>query len=317
MTRTDVIPQPLALRLQLAAIRGREPAGSLFELRHKLDSGGMGQTFHDCHQLDGLLDPISQLGRRTDVYIGCAPRTRRQGGRDSIARLWTLWADVDGADALERLRAFKPAPHMVIRSGSPDSVHAWWDLREPASPHQAERANRRLAHHLTADMRATDAARILRPAGTLNHKHRPAVPVECVHLDARRALTVDELLAGVPELPAAEAGPPRPLRRRLFHDRDPIQSIPAIEYVPAITRRPVGRDGKAQCPFHAGGQERTPSLHAYADDQGWFCFGGDKGGDVYTLGAMLYGLDSRRDFREIKRRIASDLLGAIEGGVAA
>ena len=137
MTRTDVIPQPLALRLQLAAIRGREPAGSLFEIRSKLDSGGMRQSFYDCRQLDPLLETIARLGRRTDVYIGAAPRTRRQGGRDSIARLWTLWADVDGADALERLRAFKPAPHMIVASGSPDSRHAWWDLREPASPQQA------------------------------------------------------------------------------------------------------------------------------------------------------------------------------------
>jgi hypothetical protein len=316
MTRTDVIPQPLALRLQLAAIRGREPAGSLFEIRYKLDAGGMGQLFHDCHQLDPLLETIAKLSRRTDVYIGCAPRTRRHGGRDSIARLWTLWADIDGADALERLRAFEPAPHMIVASGSPDSAHSWWDLREPASPQQAERANRRLAHHLGADMRATDAARILRPAATWNHKHSPPAAVECVHLDARRALTVDELLANVPELPAAEAGPPRPLRRRLNHGEDPLQSIPAFEYVPALTGRPVGRDGKAQCPFHGGGEERTPSLHAYPDDQGWFCFGCDKGGDIYTLGAMLYRLDGRRDFPTIKRRIAADLLGTI-GGVAA
>jgi hypothetical protein len=310
MTATDVIPQPLALRLQLAAIRGREPAGSLFEIRHKLDSGGMGQLFHDCRELDGLLDTISQLGRRADVYIGCAPRTRRQGGRDSIARLWTLWADVDGADALERLRAFEPAPHMVIRSGSANCVHAWWDLREPASPQQAERANRRLAHHLSADMRATDAARILRPAATWNHKHSPPAAVECVHLDARRALTVDELLANVPELPTAEQAPVRQVRP-FWAAHDPLQTIPAVEYVPAITGRPVGRDGKARCPFHAGGEERTPSLHAYPDDHGWFCFGCDRGGDIYVFAAMQYGLDHRRDFPEIKRRIASDLLGAL------
>ena len=111
----------------------------------------------------------------------------------------------------------------------------------------------------------------------------------------------------------------RPSRRvrPFWGAHDPLQTIPATEYVPAITGRPVGCDGKAQCPFHAGGQERTPSLHAYPDDGGWYCYGCDAGGDIYVLAAMQYALDHRRDFPEIRRRLAADLLGAIEGGVAA
>ncbi|MGA2926584.1 MAG: bifunctional DNA primase/polymerase, partial [Solirubrobacteraceae bacterium] len=69
---------------------------------------------------------------------------------------------------------------------------------------------------------------------------------------------------------------------------DPLRRIPASEYVPILTGRPVDRHGYVQCPFHRGGNERTPSLRAYADpDRGWKCFaaGCDAGGDVYWLAA--------------------------------
>ena len=49
---------------------------------------------------------------------------------------------------------------------------------EPAAPDEAERANRRPAHKLGADMSATDAARILRPPGTSNFKGPAPQPVE-------------------------------------------------------------------------------------------------------------------------------------------
>ena len=72
----------------------------------------------------------------------------------------------------------------------------------------------------------------------------------------------------------------------------------------------MGRDGKAQCPWHGGGDERTPSLHCY-DDGGFYCYGCGVGGSIIDLGARLYGLEPRgRGFHEIRRRLAADLLGA-------
>jgi hypothetical protein len=319
---TERIPrheQRQALELQLAAIAGREPPGGLFEVRYKLPGRrGMGQLFHDCHRRQAILDTIGQLARRTDVYIGCAPRRDPHGTRDAIQNIWCLWADCDGPDAVDRLMAFRPLPAIIIGSGSPNSVHAWWPLREPLRPGGAEGGNRRLAAHLGADPKATDAARILRPAGTLNHKHDPPGAVECVRLEIEPRLpTALDVLANVPALHEPE--PITHLRARMPRSAfgDPLMAIPAAEYVPILTGNPVGRDGKATCPFHGGGQERTPSLHAYPDaEQGWACFGscpapsGKKhfGGDIYTFGAVLYGLDPHRDFPEIRRRLAADLL---------
>jgi len=52
---------------------------------------------------------------------------------------------------------------MVIASGTPGHVHAYWQLAAPIGVLELEQANRRLAHHLHGDLSSVDAARILRP----------------------------------------------------------------------------------------------------------------------------------------------------------
>lgn len=46
-------------------------------------------------------------------------------------------------------------------------------------------------------MRATDAARILRPPSTLSFKHDPPRPVELVHLEVE-VFTVEQVVGGLP-----------------------------------------------------------------------------------------------------------------------
>ena len=63
------------------------------------------------------------------------------------------------------------------------------------------------------------------------------------------------------------------------------------------------------CPFH---NDTEPSMGIVPDSNGTqaYCFvcGGDLGGvDIFRFGAHFYGLDIKRDFPEIKKRIASEL----------
>jgi hypothetical protein len=139
--------------------------------------------------------------------LGCAPRVRRDGTASAIERVWCLWADCDDRDALERLQVFRPLPNFVIRSGSNDSAHAYWQLDKPLSPAWARRANLRLALALGADRAATDGARILRPAGTLNHKHDPPRPVVCTRLELD-VHTFDHIVGGLADDPVYA---PKPL----------------------------------------------------------------------------------------------------------
>jgi hypothetical protein len=99
------------------------------------------------------------------VYVGAAPRVRRNGTKDDVEPVWTLWTDADTPDAAGALRAFSPLPSIVIRSGTTDHLHAWRQLDGPLSSAAAVRASRRLALALGADRASTDAARIMRPPG--------------------------------------------------------------------------------------------------------------------------------------------------------
>lgn len=110
----------------LSALAGDARPGELLELRYRLDDGErMGQLFEPVGRLQGLATAAVALGRRTDVYVGCAPRSRRHGGRDSVQHAFVLWADCDGEDAVSALARFDPQPAIIIASGSIRSRLAW------------------------------------------------------------------------------------------------------------------------------------------------------------------------------------------------
>lgn len=238
-----------------------------------------------------------------DVYIGAAPRTRREGGKSAIERVWCLWADCDTPEALERLRAFEPQPSLIVRSGTGDNVHAWWALDRPLSPVWAERANRRLAFHLGGDMKATDAARILRPPGTLNHKHNPPGRVTVEHVHSRRTWVG----AVVMRLPDPESQRPTRAPRPSVAADDPLTGISADRYYATLTGRDITH-GNVQCPFHGDGNERNPSMRLY--DTTYYCFGCDQGGSIYEFAGRLWGnlLPLRGDnFKAVRDRLLVEM----------
>src|SRR5215207_5274087 len=158
MTTTTITRHETATRF-LAALAGTAGRGELLELRYRLDDGQrMGQVFDRPDCLRGLVARAIVLGRRTDVYVGCAPRTRRHGGRDAVQRAFVLWADCDGERAVASLSDFEPMPAIVVASGTGSNCHAYWPLTEPLPRDELEVANRRLAHALGADPASADAA---------------------------------------------------------------------------------------------------------------------------------------------------------------
>ena len=163
----------------------------------------MGQVFDRPDRLRGLATRAIALGRRTDVYVGCAPRTRRHGGRDAVDRAFVLWADCDGEDAVAALGG--------VRAGAGDRDRLGQRQRtatptgrstEPLARDEVERANRRLAHALGADPASADAARILRVPGTLSHKHEPPTPVDAIRLDTDRRVDAADVVGSLPDPPA-------------------------------------------------------------------------------------------------------------------
>jgi RepB DNA-primase from phage plasmid/CHC2 zinc finger len=281
-----------------AALAGPADGGELLELRYRLGDGqGMGQLFDRPTRVRGLATRAIVLGRRTDVYVGCAPRTRRQGGRDAVKRAFVLWADCDGEDAVAALAAFEPQPAIVIASGTGDNRHAYWPLVEPLARGEVERANRRLAHALGADPASADAARILRVPCTLSHKHAPPTPVEALRLDARWRVSAEDVVGSLPDPPA----PPRPRLAPTEHRADdPLLEIAPEVYARRLLGVEVPRHRKVACPFH---EDRHASLHVYESARrGWYCFGRcRRGGTIYDLAAPLHGYPARgADFLRLR-----------------
>ena len=231
------------------ALFGSGPGGALVEVRFRVPSG-MGQRFHSVSLLDRLAGSIVALSARTDVYVGVLPRRRRGGGRgDVIGRGGVLWADCDTGESVDALRAFRPLPAMVVAS-SEENRHAYWFLTEPVSLDLIEATNRRIAVALGADVRCSDRARILRPAGSVNRKRSVAVAVRLLRLAAAERVSVAELDRTLPREPAPLEPVGRPPRHRRFVLSDPLEAIPPPVYVEQLTGQRVGRSGKIRCPFH-------------------------------------------------------------------
>ena len=297
MTTTTQTRHETATRF-LTALAGPAAGGKLLELRYRLADGQrMGQVFDSPARVRGLATRAIALGRRTDVYVGCAPRTRRPGGRDAVDRAFVLWADCDGDQAVAALHGFQPAPSIVIASGTGSNCHAYWPLTEALERDELERANRRLAHALGADSASADAARILRVPGTLSHKHMPPTPVQALRLEPDRRLDAIDVVGSLPDPPAPARAMAAPAPQR--HD-DPLLDVAPDVYVRRLLGVEVPRHRKVRCPFH---EDRHPSLHVYdTSERGWYCFGRcRRGGTIYDLAAPLYGYASRgEDFLRLR-----------------
>jgi len=130
-------------------------------------------------------------------------------------------------------------------------------LRDAVVLDVVEDLNRRLASELGADARCSDAARILRPAGSANWKSARPTAVRLIALEEQRSVDVAELAGRLPALPTDPVVPrQRSVRPAAGEDR--LLAVPPRVYVERLLGSPVGRDGKVRCPVH---EDRTPSLH--------------------------------------------------------
>ncbi len=286
----------------LRELYGRARPATLLEVRWRAGAG-MRWRFLPASALERTAATIRSLGARTDVYIGVLPRWRHGGGRaDVVGDGRTVWVDLDLPDGLRALEPVDPAPSLVVASGAPGHVHVYWRLLRAVPPRTIERANGRLAFALGGDLRAGDAARILRPPGTVNHKH--SAPVRLVGQDAS-TVGVGELIGGLPDPPTwrASGGARRPRGRS-----GGLDHLAPELYVQRLTGQTVGRSRKVHCPLH---EDKTPSLHVYPDARrGWFCFGCGRGGTVYDLAAALWGRELRcRGFAELRADLHALLIG--------
>ena len=204
----------------------------------------MSRSFHPVDSIDAIVGAIAGSAATADVFIGVLPRVRRGGGREDLgATAKVLWVDCDTREATVALEAYRPRASMVVASGGGRwHRHAYWLLNEAQPLDVIERANRGLAQALGADRACVDAARILRPAGSLWWKSVPPRPVELLRVHERDRYSLTEVMpAVVEEVPAAVnvIGPTERLGKG-----DPLMAIAPAEYVTRLAGIEIGPDGK-------------------------------------------------------------------------
>jgi len=291
------------LRAYVRTLAGAASDGELLELRYRLPHGGMANRFFPARAPAGLVEATVRLGRRADVYVGCALRDRPHGGRRAVVGSWVLWVDCDTPESVAALQRFVPTPTMVVRSGARGGRHAYWALDERVAADVLEDANQRLAGTLGADLACCDPSRILRPPATRNFKYEPPAPVTLELCALGHAYPLGEVLE---QLPASAPAVHRERPARRVRGDDPLLAVEPARYVTTLLGVAVPRHRKVVCPFH---DDDEPSLHVYQEPaRGWFCFSCRRGGSVYDLASALWDEDTRGPaFRALRRRLAAVL----------
>ena len=298
----------------LGALFAHAPKEAFVELRVRRGTR-MAQSFHRVAAARELAAEAAAHATRHDVYMGVIARRRQRGGRrDLVPDASVIWVDCDDAAAVRALERFEPAPNIVVAS-SASNRHAYWLLAERIPLEEIEQINRGLALVLGADLRACDAARILRPPGTANWKSGCPAPVRLLAFEPRERLGVREISRCLPHDRAHRVAMRRGPRARADTQSDPLLQIAPREYVERLTGSVAGRDRKLRCPFH---DDNTPSLHVFEEpERGWFCFGCGRGGSIYDFAAMLWGRGLRgAEFVRLRQDLHATLLPHLSAGVA-
>ena len=160
---------------------------------------GFRNGYRPIRELDQLADELLALGAHCTMYLACAPRARRSGGRDGVERVECLWADCDTDEALAALDRFEPPPSLLIASGGltdtgQRKLHAYWRLAMHVDAEEADAALKRLQRHLGSDSRCAEPARVLRPAGSTWRKDGEVRPVELVSVDLCAVYPIADVL---------------------------------------------------------------------------------------------------------------------------
>jgi hypothetical protein len=204
----------------------REQRVKLFDALYENCKGGSQVNLRAIPQQESPTWPVSELLQRSGVFdqqlegflkahgddrflgLYFAVATRNDGAKkEHIEEIPALWVDIDFKDVPEdrarrQLEEFLFLPSAVVSTGG--GLHVYWLLKEPATREEIEpfeKTLKRLAHTLGGDLRAAEAARVLRVPGTFNRKpeYESPRPVELELLVPERRYNYEDVMDNLPE----------------------------------------------------------------------------------------------------------------------
>ena len=166
------------------------------ELRVKTSTGMTPFFFKKAAPAVALAERKSETG---DVYFGVAPRKRASvsGKKKDVAKVSSLWIDLDAKGKTnfrslrKRAQRFLLPPSYVVHSGG--GYHVYWMLEEPVGIDEAEDGLKALQRFFGSD-HVTDASRVLRVPGTLNHKKSTPREVVIELAEPKRQFSLNDII---------------------------------------------------------------------------------------------------------------------------
>ncbi|MBX5493251.1 MAG: AAA family ATPase [Chloroflexi bacterium] len=246
---------------------------------------------------------VAELARQTaagrEAFVSACAFAARQRRREHATHAHALWADLDQPPRMDHAL---PPPTLRVQTSTPDRQLWVWRLAAPIAASDAERLVRRIAAVLGADQQACDAARCLRPPGSLNTKHQPPLVARLLEHAPERVYDVAAIEAALPpEAPPANGqgqgvdwerlldGVPEGERnRRLFeaacslrHNNVPREAALAVVQLFAARCRPPLAASEAEAIVRSAWRyppaQASPSLASLGSDADDAGDGGDAG----------------------------------------
>lgn len=203
---------------------------------------------------------------------------------------------------------------LVVDLDGPEGIATWSALERDRYISTKEAATAGGRHlYFRSSLTVGNTAKRLGPGIDTRGKGGYVVAPPSIHPtgDTYRWLT-HHPIAQLPDWLAKMIQAAKPVPAQTYAPRDvsgdPLAGIDPPAYVWLLTGQQVNRTGKTPCPLP--GHDDWPgdggSFQAYARaEQGWFCFGCDRGGDIYSLAKHLWGDEP---FPNLRRRLADALL---------
>lgn len=251
--------------------------------------------------------PLQRRAKAPITSHGCLDATLDE---DQI-RAW--WSEYPGANIGINAGA---SGLLVIDLDGPNGLESWTRLEceHGATPTRTARTGAGRHLYYASAVGRNTAGKLGTGIDTRGHNGYVVAPPS-IHPDGHAYEWENEHAAApLPSwvLPELEAQAPT-LTPKTYAPRDisgdPLSGIDPPAYVWLLTGQQVNRAGKTPCPLpgHNDWPGDGGSFQAYPRaEQGWFCFGCDRGGDIYTLAQHLWG---NEPFPNLRRRLVDAVMG--------
>jgi hypothetical protein len=166
------------------------------------------QRFVPLSKIKNISKILNSYKEEYHCCFGAATREDGNGSKGGIVEIPILWVDLDlyklsdgrRRESRERYKNFPLKASFIIDSGG--GRYLLWMLKEPSRQEIPKIENRlkRLASYFHGDMSATDASRILRMPGSLNHKYPHLPQVKIVESNPERQYALDDFDSLLPQV---------------------------------------------------------------------------------------------------------------------